>query len=287
MAVYDRGYRPYAGAWTPASSRWMVVLRHALSELFEGRLTTIVFTAAFAMPLGGAAFIYVRTNAKLLAQLGASGAQLSAVDTTFFLGLMSWQSFLFGGLLTLLCGPQLISRDLANGALPLILSRPVTKVQYVAGKLGVLFGLLSVITWIPGLLLFTLQALLGEEGWFSAHLRLPFAIVAGCVLWIAVLSLLALAASAIAGRRVTAQAMLVGAILGGAWAGNLANAMLDTVWGNLLNVPELMRALLEGLYGVPLLAPLPHAAPWIAIPALCALCGLVLARRLKAKEVVR
>ncbi|HEX6851090.1 MAG TPA: hypothetical protein VF139_06750 [Candidatus Polarisedimenticolaceae bacterium] len=287
MAVYDRSYAPYAGAWTAPASRFRVLARYALSELFEGRLTTIVFTAAFAMPLGGAAFIYVRTNAKLLAQIGASGGQLSAIDTTFFLGLMSWQSFLFGGLLTLLCGPQLISRDLANGALPLILSRPVTKTQYVVGKLAVLFGLLSVITWIPGLLLFALQASLGEDGWFAAHARIPFAIVAGCGLWIAVLSLLALAASALAGRKVTAQAMLVGAVLGGAWAGNLVNAVFDTAWGHLLNVPELMRALLEGLYGVPLEAPLPHAAPWIAIPALCGLCLLVLSRRLKAKEVVR
>lgn len=287
MAVYDRSYAPYAGTWTRPSSVWTVFLRHALSEVFEGRLTTLVFTAAFAMPLGGALFIYVRTNAKLLAQIGASGGQLSAIDTHFFLGMMSWQSFLFGGMLTLLCGPQLISRDLANGALPLILSRPVTKFQYVVGKLAVLFGLLSVITWIPGLLLFALQASLGEDGWLAAHARLPFAIVAGSVLWISVLSLMALAASAHAGRKVTAQAMLVGAMLGGAWAGNLANAMLGTSWGHLLNIPELMRALLEGLYGVPLRAPLPHAAPWVAIPALCALCVLVLARRLKAKEVVR
>ena len=54
-------------------------------------------------------------------------------------------------------GPGQISPDLANNALSLYLARPFSRVEYVLGKMSVLLILMSVMTWVPGLLLFGLQ----------------------------------------------------------------------------------------------------------------------------------
>ena len=54
-------------------------------------------------------------------------------------------------LLTTLVGPSLIAPDLSNGALPLYLSRPFSRIQYVAGKMIVLLLLLSLITFMTSI----------------------------------------------------------------------------------------------------------------------------------------
>ena len=57
-----------------------------------------------------------------------------------------------------------MSPDLRNNGLPLYLSRPFSRTEYVLGKMSVLLILLSAITWVPGLLLFLFQALPRRRG---------------------------------------------------------------------------------------------------------------------------
>ena len=63
----------------------------------------------------------------------------------------------FAVFLAALAGPGLIAPDLANNALPLYFSRPLTRWTYALARLTVLMGMLSIVTWIPGLILFGLQ----------------------------------------------------------------------------------------------------------------------------------
>ena len=63
----------------------------------------------------------------------------------------------FAVFLAALAGPGLIAPDLANNALPLYFSRPLTRWSYALARLTVLVGMLSVVTWVPGLMLFGLQ----------------------------------------------------------------------------------------------------------------------------------
>ena len=287
MAVHDRTFRPYAGPVTAPRWRFLVVTRYALREAFRPRLATLLFAGSFLIPIGSAVFIYLRYNLEALKALGGNVARMPLVDSLFFMSIMSWQSFAFGGMLALVIGPGLVSADLVNNALPLYLSRPLSRRQYVLGKLAALALPLSAMTWAPGLLLFGLQAALAEKGWMRAHAHLPLAIIAGSLLWILVLSLMALAASALTRRKLTAQSLLVGVVMGGAWIGTAVNGVFRTDWGDVINLGELMRSLQQGLYRVPLFSPLPVVAPLLVLPVLCGACLLILARRLKAKEVVR
>src|SRR5262249_57699634 len=86
-------------------------------------------------------------------------ANLLPIDGSFFLAFFNAQQT-FAFILTILIGPVLISRDVANNALPLYLSRPFSRAEYVAGKMNVLAIMISAITWAPGLLLFLFQSYL-------------------------------------------------------------------------------------------------------------------------------
>ena len=285
--MYDRRYRGYDGPITRPDTRWMVLPRFAWAQVFKSRLFVGFFTLCFAWPIGGALWIYLHHNLKVLDTLGITAQSLPPVDAGFFAMLMGIQCFFFGGMLTLLVGPGLVSPDLANGALPLFLSRPLSRTGYAVGKMATLAMLISVITWIPGLLLFFLASWLEGWSWFAANLRIGVAVVLGAGIWIATISLLALAASAVARRKVVAQTFLLGVIIFGTIAGNAINEMFHTRLGFVFALPELMHTIWEGLYQVPLRAQLTAPVAWSALFVVCGLSIAVLARKLRAFEVVK
>ena len=287
MAVYDRRYRGYDGPITPLNSRFTVLPRFAWAQVFKSRLFAGFFTMCFAWPIAATLWIYLHHNLAALANVGLDGIRLAPVDATFFAAFMGVQCFVLGGLLTLLVGPGLVSPDLANGALSLYLSRPITRTGYAVGKMATLAILISLITWIPGLFLFFLQSWLEGWAWLAANVRIAVAIVLGAGIWIVTISLLALATSAVARRKVVAQTFLLGVIIFGSIAGQAINQMFGTRLGFAFALPELMHTVWEGLFQVPLHAQLPTPVAWAALAMICTVSIAVLARRLRAFEVVK
>jgi len=287
VAVYDRRYRGYDGALTAQNTRWLVLPRFAWAQVFKARLFAVFFTICFAWPVAATLWIYLHHNLKALSSLGLDPTTLAPVNAEFFAAFMGVQCFVFGGLLALLVGPGLVSPDLANGALPLFLSRPITRTGYAVGKMTTLAVLISLITWIPGLFLFFLQSWLEGWAWLAENARVGFAIVVGAGIWIVTISLLSMAASALARRKVIAQTYLLGGIIFGGIAGQVVNQMFDTKLGFAFALPELMHTIWEGLFQVPLNAQLSPAVAWAALTVLCVLSIGILARKLKAFEVVK
>ena len=117
----------------------------------------------FFYPLVCLLLIYLAHSASFLEEMRIPNGMLS-IDNRFFFNFMSVQG-VFAFLLTAFAGPGLISPDLANGALPLYFCRPFSRAEYVLGKSSVLAILLSQITWMPGLILFVMQASLAGPSW--------------------------------------------------------------------------------------------------------------------------
>jgi ABC-2 type transport system permease protein len=287
VAVYDRRYRGYDGPLTPVAGRWRVLPRFAWAQVFRPKLFVAYYTLCFAWPVIGAGWIYLHYNLKAITALQLDAVNLAPVDAAFFATFMGVQCFAFGGLLALLVGPGLVSPDLANGALPLFLGRPLSRTSYAFGKMYALITLLSSITWIPGLVLFFLQSWFAGWGWFIANLRIGVAIVLSAAIWIATITLLALATSAIAKRKVIAQTFLLGTVIFGSVAGQALNVMFHTKLGFMFNIPELMHTIWEGLYQVPLSAQLPVPLAWLGVLAISGVSTMIVSRKLRAYEVVK
>lgn len=285
--MYDRRYRGYDGALTPLTTRWLILPRYAAAQVFKSRLFVMFFTLSFVWPVIATFWIYLHHNLAALANIGLDGIKLAPVNAAFFAAFMGAQCFFLGGLMTLIVGPGLVSPDLANGALPLYLSRPLSRTSYAVGKMATLAALISLITWIPGLFLFFLQSWLEGWDWFSENLYVAVAIVAGAGIWIVTISLLAMAASAVARRKVIAQTFLLGVIIFGSIAGQTVNQMFHTKLGFVFALPELMHTIWEGLFRVPLAAQLPTPLAWAAVVGVCGLSIAVLAKKLRAFEVVK
>src|SRR5438874_1385484 len=193
MAVYKKTYRPYEGSLTPSWSRFLVIPRYAFEDLQRSKFLTIFFYASFLPPLIHAILIYVQHNASVFNLVGAQGAnRLININVSFFLSIMGWQCMLALFLASFI-GPGQVSPDLANNGLALYLARPFSRIEYVIGKMSVLLILLSLMTWVPGLLLFLLQGYLEGWQWMHDNVRFAAGMFFGAWIWILILALLALA----------------------------------------------------------------------------------------------
>ncbi len=300
MAVYKKTYRPYQGELTSAFSRLMVLPRYSFAELHRSKFLNTFFLASLIYPLICALLIYIQHNASVLALLNAqSASRLITINVTFFLTLLGWQSML-ALFLASFVGPGQVSPDLANNALALYLARPFSRVEYVLGKMSVLVILMSLMTWVPGLLLFVLQGYLEGGDWITANMRLATGMFLGASVWILLLALLALALSAWVKWKPAAGGLMFGVFFVAAGFGATINAVQRTKWGHLLQISDLMGQiwvwLFEGnnpttsgavFFRVTQGEELPLWCCWAAILTLAAICLYMLARKIRGAEVVR
>jgi ABC-2 type transport system permease protein len=300
MAVYKKTYRPYEGRLTPAWSRMFVITRYAFEDLRRSKFLNTFYALSFAYPLICALMIYVAHNASVLKLIGVQGASgVISINLTFFMSLLGWQSML-ALFLAAFIGPGQVSPDLANNALSLYLARPFSRVEYVFGKMSVLMILMSLMTWVPGLLLFGLQAYLEGGGWAQDNFRIAWGFFLSSWVWIVLLSLLALALSAWVKWKPAAGALVFGVFFVTAAFGATVNAVQRTNWGSLFNIGYLVGSvwaqLMEGatrttngavFFRAPMGEELPIGWCWLGLFVLAGACLYMLARKIRGAEVVR
>jgi ABC-2 type transport system permease protein len=286
VAVHDHGFRLYRGARTASWRHPLVIARDALAGAFTVRKTMALLVAAGLSWLVFASLVYLHHNAEALLMFELPMDRLLPIDGSFFLAFLRLQGIV-AFLLLLVAGPNLIASDLRDNALPLYLGRPLSRFEYVLGKLLVLLLLGSLVTWVPGLLLLGLQGALAGPAWLGENLRLVSGVFFGSWLLVLVASLVCLALSALLRAKAAIEAAFVAFFTMLALLGQIVERLLQTRWGGLLNVPALLGTVWRALLGRPVEAELSASVAAIALAVLAALCCLVLARRVRAYEVVR
>lgn len=287
MAVYKRGYHRYQGRIQSRWARCMVIPRFTWHRLFQQRLVILLLTLSMIWPLLCAVYLYIGNNVDLLKGFGANSDFLSFIrgDGNFFMVFMNVQAT-FAVFIAAITGPGCIAPDLANNALPLYFSRPITQTEYVLGRLGALAGLLSLITWIPGIILFSMQGAMAGRPWLSEYWIIGPGMFAGFVFWILLVSLVALAGSAYARLKAVAGGLVLGFFFILSGASGIINTVFKSQWGYIINPAWTIRRT-----WYPMLEVEPPPGPG-ALLCLCILATisillvLVLRRKLRPVEVI-
>jgi ABC-2 type transport system permease protein len=287
MAVYKRNYRAYTGRLTPEWSRFYILTRYALRNLFRSKFLTAAFVLCFFAPLVCVVGIYLNHNASVLSLLHARANQIINVDGKFFLGFLGMQCGL-AFFLTAFIGPSTIAPDLSNGALPLYFCRSFTRVEYVLGKLCALFYLLSLITWVPGLILFLVEANLSGVTWMWENRSLAIGVFLGSVIWILMISLIAMALSAWVKWRIAAGALVLGVMFFLSGFGAAVNAVMrPSNIGHYINPGSLITRVCADLFGIESPIEISAWSAWVGLLVMCGICVLLLSKKVRAFEVVR
>jgi ABC-2 type transport system permease protein len=286
MAVYKRSYKGYEGMLTPSTSRFLILARYSCARLARSKFVVIFLAVCMFYPLACLVYIYMSHNAAFVARLAIPGGRLPPIDGRFFYFFCNVQGGL-AYLFTAFVSPGLITSDIANGALPLFFCRPFSRREYVAAKMSLLLSLLSLFTWIPGLVLFAIESSLSGLDWMQAHFWIATAVFEGLAVWIVFVSLVGLALSAWVKWKIAAGALILGVFFAGAGFGAAINSVMRTNTGTVIDLTQVIHTIWSDLFRYDSGIDMPVTSAWIALGVSGAICLWLLARRIRAFEVVK
>ncbi|OZV82360.1 ABC transporter permease [Micromonospora echinospora] len=202
--IHDIGYQRYAG---PRLGR-----RQVFGALYGHGLRT-----AFGLGRSAKAKIFPWLIVAIVVVVAAGATavrtQIGEVVLTYaqFADAMSWLVIFFVAVVA----PELVSRDLRSGVLPLYFSRPLPRSDYPLAKLAALMTALWLLLGAPQLLMFVGAAFTTGKGWRGAWDELldllPGLLYAG--LWAVVFASVGLLVASLTGKRAFAAGGVVAVFL--------------------------------------------------------------------------
>lgn len=272
-------------------TRPLVITRYTLASVFSSRLFTVFYVACFLPPCLFLVTIYLRYKVDFLSGVlgfrdpdAIIGAGL--FDDWLYYGIVE-PSIFVAFLIVLVRGPALLAPDLKDNAMPLYLSRPLSKPQYLLGKLLALLWLTAAVTWIPGLLLVFVNAYYAEDGWLLGNLSVPLGLIATCLVWSGCLSIIALALSAWVRWRPAATLGFLGLFVIGAAIGNLFRVTTGDWYGSVIILWDAIEVVGRSLFGAKASDLMPLSWAWGTLAVATVLAFWALMRRIRAFEIVR
>jgi ABC-2 type transport system permease protein len=201
MPIFDQGYQHWNGPLTGHAWRWLSIAQHGVRVQLQGRIIRLLLllawlpTVALVVALAlwglfeqGSEGILGLLRPILPASLVADPqAYRSAMWTLAYSFFFKFEMF-FIMLLVVVAGPNLVSGDLRFNALPLYFSRPLGRLDYFLGKLGVIAVLVAAVAVVPAVfayflgVCFSLDLTVVRDTWRL----LPASIVYGCIIVVSV-----------------------------------------------------------------------------------------------------
>ena len=146
--IHDQGYRRYGGLKARTGTGWIVITRAGIRNQFAKRAFLGLILLSWLPFFVRAVQIYAAANLPQAQFLALTGE-------TFRQFLDQQQIFVF--FVTVYVGAGLIANDRRANALQIYLSKPLTRAEYIFGKLAILMFFLLLVTWVPAIVLLIVQ----------------------------------------------------------------------------------------------------------------------------------
>jgi ABC-2 type transport system permease protein len=286
--IVDRGYQPYTGRYTPEASRWQVIAGRMLRMSARQWWAILLLIAVVFPTIGMAIWMWIQSK---IAAAAPPGVELASLDgLVLSLATSPWGTLLIAFLLALFAGAGQVADDARAGAFQFYFARPVTREQYLVGKLVPVLVLTMIVGLVPPLLLALLRlALLPSGGEIVSKLPLVGAAIVHGALEAVVLSVPAVAISSLSKRRAYVQGgyatlFLLPWVVGGIFVG-----VTRSPWAAIASVPAHLDNVARFVYRLPPPENERSMPVWVSALFLAALVGGALAllrKRLASVEVV-
>src|SRR5688572_10080932 len=278
MPIHDQGYRRYGGRREPHGRTWWVIAKAGLMERLRERKFLGLLLVAWLPYIVRAVQTYLAANIPQAAMLAPTAATFREfID----------QQSIFVFFITIYVGAGLIANDRRANALQIYLSKPLTRVEYVAGKLATLVMLLAAVTWVPGMLLLLLQMLFaGNFTFLRANLFLIPAITLFSVILVLLSAFAMLALSSLSKSRRFVAMMYAGLIFFTAAMYQALREMTGSRGWAVISPEDVLDAVAAVVFRT---AGTPAIPIWAALATIAVIVGVsvwVLERRVRGVEVV-
>lgn len=149
MPIHDQGYRRYGGTRAPRGRAWVVIAK-------AGMRTFVAKKAFLGLLLISWFPFFVRAVQVYAAANFPQAREFLAVRPDTFRQFLDQQD-IWVFFITVYVGAGLIANDRRANALQLYLAKPLTRSEYIFGKLVILMTFLLLVTWVPAISLLILQ----------------------------------------------------------------------------------------------------------------------------------
>lgn len=278
MPIHDQGYQRYAGSRAETGSAWQVIARAGLRTVLAQRKFLGLMLVAWAPFLVRTVQAYAAAN--------IPQASILALKPETFREFLETQAF-FVFVITVFVGSGLIAADRRANALQLYLAKPLTRWEYVAGKMAVLFTLLIAVTWLPAFLLLLVQiGFAGSFTFLTSNLYLLPAITLYALAQVVLASTTMLALSSLSKSSRFVAVMYAGLIF---FTGALFQAVRG-ITGNStfawMSPGDSLELVGDAIFRLPPRYDLPLWGAVLVVVGLVVVSGVVLERRVRAVEIV-
>ena len=173
MPIFDQGYQHWQGTLSGHGWRWLAVTRHGVRVGMQNRALRMIVICSWipSLMLAGVLAVWGLVEQKIawaiellkslfpveefLSNPSAFRVPMWTMCFYYFVQTEIW----FVMIIMLMVGPGLISQDLRYNALPLYFSRPVRRIDYFLGKLGIIGAFLGMVTVVPAVIAWVLGVL--------------------------------------------------------------------------------------------------------------------------------
>lgn len=279
--IHDQGYRRYGGGRAPRGQAWLVIARSGIRTMLARRTFLGLLLFAWIPFFFRTAQIFVVANMPQVSQYLAVRAEAfhDMVD--------SWYVNLIVFVIAVYVGAGLIANDRRANALQIYLAKPLTRTEYIFGKLAVLSTFLLGVTWLPAIVLLVVQVVVaGNFAFFRDNAFLFPAITVFTFIQVATVSMTIVALSSLSNSS--------------RYVGILYSAIVfftQAIYGVLFAVTRSttfswvsFSANLSQISDVIFRTRPRYDTPWpvsfLVIALVIAACGVVLERRVRGVEVV-
>jgi ABC-2 type transport system permease protein len=280
MPIYEQSYRKHDARAPLRSARFWPITREALRLILLKRAFLVLIGVSLLPFIVRAVQIYVVTRFP-------EAGKVLPVDGRLF-GEYLNQQIAMTVILSVFGGAGLIANDLRTGAILVYLSRPLTRRDYVLGKLGVLLALNLAVTLVPALALYGIGAAVApaeymrwERAWIGPAIVLHGLLIASVV------SLLALAVSSLSHSARIAGLGFVLLFVGLEVVRGVLGAMTRRPEAHILSLQNDLRIVGNRLFGITdPLASVPTFYPVLVLAVVVLGCVAILRSRVRAVEIV-
>jgi ABC-2 type transport system permease protein len=278
VPIHDQGYRHYTGERMLHARGWWVIARAGIMDRLRERRFLALLLCAWSLFVMRAVQLYVGATV-------ARAIFFAPTEETFHEFLNQQRLFVF--FITIYAGAGLIASDRQSNALQIYLSKPITRHDYIAGKLLTLAVFLVSVTWVPAMLLLLLQVLFsGSPEFVSSHPRLIPAITLTSALQVTVAVMTMVALSSLSRSRRFAAMLYAGIVLFAAALYRFLQISTGNPAWVLVSPQNTLLVVTDAIFGASPDGAIPVAAALVALGGLLAACIVILERRVRAVDVV-
>jgi len=277
--IHDQGYRRYGGLKARTGTGWMVITRAGIRSQLAKRAFLGLLLLSFLPFFARAIQIYLAVN------FPQTGDLLAVKPDLFRQFLDQQQIWVF--FITVYVGAGLIANDRRANALQIYLSKPLTRAEYIFGKLAILMAFLLLVTWVPALLLLIVQiAFAGNFTFLLKNLYLFPAITVFAFIQVTMVAAAMLALSSLSKSSRYVAILYAAVIFFSQAIYGVLTVVTRSTQLSWISFPANLSQLGDVIFRMPSKYETPWPVALLMIVGLIAASGFILERRVRGIEVV-